>query len=422
MDPNAVTFAMKRIAIHWIIGSMLALTVAPTTFAETVLYGGLGGHGVSSGPKASTNDGALVIVSQIDGSTTVVGHPAESRESPAWRSAWMAPCSAPRRSRAVSRRLGRISQQPDPHRSRHGSADLERAHHISRRQPFYRGSCRASDDGCLVRDTEDSMISCQRTASSTSSTPRRVRQRSLGDTGKFFASIAFAPDGTLYLSSAILRSGRRDRSTRFLANARSDERRILTNVATSDFYHSLAVRPTDGVIFGGTADQAGDVHDQPGDRCRHIGRPDRPRISSAILPSDRWPAPPARSTSISTGSPARGTSPPPAAKASRSRSFPTCRSGNRRRCRSAGSPSTHRRRRPRAAALVHARRQRRHRRGQRRAHHLSERRRQLQRPADHHRARGRHRHAELHRLRPGQLDYTFTDGSGRSGSIPTRRA
>ncbi len=32
---------------------------------------------------------------------------------------------------------------------------------------------------------------------------------------------------------------------------------IVTRIATTDFYHSLAVRPTDGVIFGGTADERG---------------------------------------------------------------------------------------------------------------------------------------------------------------------
>src|SRR5206468_9280098 len=69
-------FATKSLVSRVIIGSTLALMGLQIAPAETVLYGGLGGHGVSSGPQASTNDGALVIVSQIDGSTRVVGHPA----------------------------------------------------------------------------------------------------------------------------------------------------------------------------------------------------------------------------------------------------------------------------------------------------------------------------------------------------------
>ena len=32
---------------------------------------------------------------------------------------------------------------------------------------------------------------------------------------------------------------------------------VLTSIATANFYHSLAVRPTDGVIFGGTGDEQG---------------------------------------------------------------------------------------------------------------------------------------------------------------------
>src|SRR4029453_12337 len=76
MKPIAVTFAMKRLATYWIIGSTLALATPSIVLAQPVLYGGLGGHGVSSGPQASTNDGSLVIVNQTDGSTSVVGHPA----------------------------------------------------------------------------------------------------------------------------------------------------------------------------------------------------------------------------------------------------------------------------------------------------------------------------------------------------------
>ena len=71
-----IACATIRFAANVVIGSMLALIAQPTALADTVLYGGLGGHGITSGPQASTNDGALVIVSQIDGSTTLVGHPA----------------------------------------------------------------------------------------------------------------------------------------------------------------------------------------------------------------------------------------------------------------------------------------------------------------------------------------------------------
>ena len=66
----------RYIAVKAIVGSILAMMALSITLAQPVLYGGLGGHGVASGPQASTNDGALVIVSQINGTTTLVGHPA----------------------------------------------------------------------------------------------------------------------------------------------------------------------------------------------------------------------------------------------------------------------------------------------------------------------------------------------------------
>ena len=77
----------------------------------------------------------------------------------------------------------------------------------------------------------------------------------IGDTGKFLASIAFAPDGTLYMASADVLN--EEPFAPLLLTLDPTSAAILTRVATPDFYHSLAVRPTDGVIFGGTADQQG---------------------------------------------------------------------------------------------------------------------------------------------------------------------
>jgi hypothetical protein len=50
--------------------ALLCLTPNPATAAQ-ILYGGLGG--LNNG--ASTNDGALVTVSQTTGAVTIVGHP-----------------------------------------------------------------------------------------------------------------------------------------------------------------------------------------------------------------------------------------------------------------------------------------------------------------------------------------------------------
>ena len=77
----------------------------------------------------------------------------------------------------------------------------------------------------------------------------------IGDTGKFLASIAFAPGGTLYMASADVLN--EEPFAPLLLTLDPTSAAILTHVATPDFYHSLAVRPTDGVIFGGTANDQG---------------------------------------------------------------------------------------------------------------------------------------------------------------------
>jgi hypothetical protein len=65
---------------------------------------------------------------------------------------------------------------------------------------------------------------------------------------------AFAPDGTLYLSAANL--GPQGGMTGIaLETLNPKTAAVLTSVATRDFFGALGVRPTDGVIFGGTGDQ-----------------------------------------------------------------------------------------------------------------------------------------------------------------------
>lgn len=76
----------------------------------------------------------------------------------------------------------------------------------------------------------------------------------VGDTGDFFGSIAFAPDGTLYMSSADLdQMGNLiniELKTLNPANAST-----VSMVATQNFFGALGIRP-DGTIFGGTGDTA----------------------------------------------------------------------------------------------------------------------------------------------------------------------
>jgi hypothetical protein len=78
----------------------------------------------------------------------------------------------------------------------------------------------------------------------------------VGDTGHAFGSIAFAPNGTLYLSSADAPAGGGPPTTPALRTINPATAQTLTTVSITDFLGALAVRPTDGVIFGGTGDQA----------------------------------------------------------------------------------------------------------------------------------------------------------------------
>jgi hypothetical protein len=44
--------------------------------ADSILFGGIGGHNISAGPEASANDGALAIIDQNTATITIIGHPA----------------------------------------------------------------------------------------------------------------------------------------------------------------------------------------------------------------------------------------------------------------------------------------------------------------------------------------------------------
>jgi hypothetical protein len=78
----------------------------------------------------------------------------------------------------------------------------------------------------------------------------------VGDTGDFFGSIAFAPNGTLYMSAADLDPVTDNIINIGLKTLNPLNAATLTFVATNDLFGALAVRPEDGAIFGGTGDTA----------------------------------------------------------------------------------------------------------------------------------------------------------------------
>ena len=76
----------------------------------------------------------------------------------------------------------------------------------------------------------------------------------VGNTGDFFGSIAFAPDGTLYMSAAGLDPLTDNIINIGLKTLNPANASTLSFVATPDFFGALGIRPADGVIFGGTGD------------------------------------------------------------------------------------------------------------------------------------------------------------------------
>jgi outer membrane protein assembly factor BamB len=76
----------------------------------------------------------------------------------------------------------------------------------------------------------------------------------IGNTGLFFNSIAFAPDGTLYLGAANLDFATGAFLNTALDTINSTTAAVLTSVSTTDFFGALGIR-SDGTIFGGTGDQ-----------------------------------------------------------------------------------------------------------------------------------------------------------------------
>jgi hypothetical protein len=228
-------------------GFAVALVASGSALAQAVLYGGLGGKGTAGG---STNDGALVIVSQIDGSTRVVGHPAGVARIPGLAfglDGVLYGCT----------RGGAGGPPPPPEPANLIRIDPDTGALISSVvitdelgsglsindlaiQPgtgvlFGVGGNNGTDTG------GGKLYTINRTTGAA---------KLIGDTGGFFGSIAFAPDGTLYMSWS---SDVNQKANRLLTLDPATAA-TLGIVSVADFYGAIAVRPTDGVIFVGNGE------------------------------------------------------------------------------------------------------------------------------------------------------------------------
>ena len=217
-----------------------------------LLYGGLGGH--SNGD--STNDGSLAFVDQTTGGVTVIGHPV-----------------------GISRISGLAFDL---------SGNLFAATQPSGGFPPPPGSVGASSllilnpatgaiiSNILISDGSTGINIADLAVQPGTGTLYGIRGPNdqlngqgkvytinkttglatlVGDTGDFFGSISFAPDGTLYMSASDLDFVTGNFINISLKTLNPKNAAILTTVATTDFFGALGIRPSDGMIFGGTGDQ-----------------------------------------------------------------------------------------------------------------------------------------------------------------------
>ena len=232
------------------ITALLCLTPILATAAD-VLFGGLGGHNNGD----STNDGALVTVNQANGAVTIVGHPVDvvRISGLAFDSAGnlyattlipaggFPPPTGPRSSNL-------ITLNPNNGALLTSLAITDGTHLLSIADLTIQPGTNTlfgitNPDGAGVGPGNLYTIN-----------PGTGLATLIGNTGLFFDSIAFAPNGTLYLSGEAFGATGPDPTTDQLDTIDPTTAAVLTSVSTADFFGAFGIR-SDGTIFGGTGDQ-----------------------------------------------------------------------------------------------------------------------------------------------------------------------
>jgi PEP-CTERM motif len=219
--------------------------------AAPILFGGLGGH--SNGD--STNDGSLATVDPTTGAVSIIGHPAGVA-----RISGLAfdPFGS---LFATTQPGGGFPPPPGPI----GASQLLQLNpangSILVSVPIMLGTTAISIADLAVQPSTGILFGIRGpndqlggqgglyTINKTTGAATLV-----GDTGHFFGSIAFAPNGTLYMSSADLDFVTGNLINISLRTLNPANAAALTTVPTIDFFGALGIQPTDGVIFGGNGD------------------------------------------------------------------------------------------------------------------------------------------------------------------------
>ncbi len=230
----------------------IALSATPSA-ADPILFGGLGGHNNGD----STNDGSLAIVNPTTGAVTVVGHPAGVS-----RISGLA-FDASGNLYGTTQPAGGFPPPPGPT----GASNLIRLNPVNGQLltapiPITLGGVGISIADLAVQPGTQTIYGIRGAQDQLGGQGRLYTIDPLtgfatfiGDTGDFFGSIAFAPNGTLYMSAAELDIN--DNLTNIaLKTLNPLNAAVLTNIPAVEFYGALGIRPTDGVIFAGNGDAA----------------------------------------------------------------------------------------------------------------------------------------------------------------------
>jgi hypothetical protein len=233
------------------ITALLCLTPIPATAAD-VLYGGLGGHNNGD----STNDGALVTVNQTNGAVTIVGHPVD-----VVRISGLAFDSAGNLYATTLIPAGGFPPPTGPRSSNLITLNPNNGALLTS-LAITDGTNLLSIADLAIQPGTNTLFGITNPDGAGGVGPGNLYTINLGtglatligNTGLFFDSIAFAPNGTLYLSGEQLGATGPDPTTDQLDTIDPTTAAVLTSVSTADFFGAFGIR-SDGTIFGGTGDQ-----------------------------------------------------------------------------------------------------------------------------------------------------------------------
>jgi hypothetical protein len=244
-----------RLQIAAAFSSIFLLTAAVN--ADTILYGGNGGQIGTNGSPSSINNGWLVAIDQNNGVVNPIGHPAGVA-----RLTGLAFVSS---DILYGTTIGKSVTPPvlpdQPMTSTLIQIDPDTGALLASIGPITAGvggpdiaiadlAVQPGTGTLYGIETVDPSLSSNPLGNLYSIDKNTAVATLIGSTGSRFGSLAFAPDGTLYLSSANFdMSGNFDNFQ--LETVNPVNANILTTLAAADFYSALAFRVSDGMLVGG---------------------------------------------------------------------------------------------------------------------------------------------------------------------------